>query len=74
MEILLKNGRKVLTDKIHISQVRAGDTIFHDGHDRMVCGSNITGGSGDFMGFGVFGDCYKLGYKPVTRIIKYLSW
>lgn len=55
------------TEKVHISQIRPGDTIFHDGHERTVCRENIK--RDDFLGIGIFGDGYKLGTEPVLRCI-----
>ena len=54
-------------EKVHISQIRSGDTIIHEGEMQTVCSKNITYCS--FMGISLFGDCYHLGYKLVTRIV-----
>ena len=54
------------TKNIHISQIRVGDTILHNGEIKTVSGSNIKKCS--FMGISLFGDSYNLGYKLVTRI------
>lgn len=54
------------TDKVHISKIRAGDTILHNGVMTTVSGNNISFSS--FMGKSLFGDTYSLGYKLVTRI------
>jgi hypothetical protein len=53
--------------KVHISQIRPGDTVFHEGHERTVSKSNIK--RSPFMGVSLFGDTYNLGYKKVTKIL-----
>lgn len=53
-------------EKIHISQVRAGDTVLFDGHVRTVGANHLTYDS--FMGQKLFGDCHMLGHKPVLRL------
>ncbi len=52
--------------QIHISKVRVGDTILHNGEVKTVSGNNIK--RSEFMGITLFGDSYSLGYKLVTRI------
>lgn len=56
-----------MSETIHISKLRVGDTILHEGKEKTVSGNNIKRCS--FMGISVFGDTYNLGYKPITRII-----
>lgn len=56
-----------MTETIHISKLRVGDTILHDGKEKTVSANNIK--KCPFMGISVFGDTYNLGYKPITRII-----
>ena len=53
--------------KIHIDLINIGDTVFHDGKMRTLSKTDIKRSS--FMGTSIFGDSYKLGYKPVLRII-----
>lgn len=53
-------------EKMHISQIRSGDTILHDGEVKTVSGTNIK--HCPFMGKTLFGDSYHLGHKLVTRI------
>lgn len=53
-------------EKVHISRIRIGDTILHNGEVKTVSGNNIKRSS--FMGVTLFGDSYSLGYKLVTRI------
>ena len=52
--------------KIHISRVRAGDTVLHNGKQTTVNKENIKYCS--FMGLSLFGDSYNLGYKLLTKI------
>jgi len=60
----------MITEKVHISQIRAGDTIKEnrDNEFKTVCFNNIKYDS--FMGVSIFGDTYKLGYQLVERIKK----
>jgi hypothetical protein len=52
--------------QVHISQIRNGDTILHNGEVKTVSGNNIK--SSKFMGKTLFGDSYNLGHKLVTKI------
>lgn len=47
--------------KVHIKDVRVGDTVFHDGKWRTVGKKDIK--EDPFMGRTIFGDSYQLGYK-----------
>jgi len=60
-------NRPVEIQKTHISLVRAGDTVFHDGKVKTVCPGNLTYDT--FMEHRLFGDSYILGRKPVQRVI-----
>lgn len=51
----------------HISRIRAGDTVLHDGKQQTVCQSNLKRDS--FMGITLFGDSYRLGYLPVQKVV-----
>lgn len=54
--------------KVHISEIRQGDTILHiDGNIRTVCPNNIK--KDNFMGISLFGDTYQLGTIPVKKLI-----
>lgn len=53
--------------KVNINTIVCGDTIIHEGKMRTVGKSNITNST--FMGKAIFGDSYKLGYKPVEKVI-----
>lgn len=59
------------TKQVHISTIKPGDTVIHNGHMRTVCANNIT--HSDFMGRQLFGDSYRLGHKKVTLVteVKY---
>jgi len=52
-------------ENIHISELRAGDTIQHGEKLMTVCNNDLTNIAG--MGRAVFGDTYKIGTKPVSR-------
>lgn len=54
--------------KVHISQIRLGDTILHtDGKVRTVCRKDIT--RNNFTGISLFGDSYRLGTMPVKKLL-----
>lgn len=46
----------ITKEKIHISQIKSGDTIIHEGFMRTVSGNNIKRCL--FMGKTIFGDNY----------------
>lgn len=50
----------------HISAIKPGDTVLHNGQVCTVTVSNLS--RGDFMGALLFGDSYSLGNKPVIVI------
>lgn len=52
------------TQDTHISTIRAGDTVEHQGRLMTVCASNLKRG---FMGITLFGDSYRLGTLPVKK-------
>lgn len=51
--------------EVHISEIRQGDTIHHNGEDVTVCGTDIKSG---FCGITIFGDSYHSGYKKVLKV------
>jgi hypothetical protein len=53
--------------EVHISTIRGGDTVMHNGEMKTVSFNNIKRDS--FMGSSIFGDSYKLGRKKVQKII-----
>jgi hypothetical protein len=55
----------ITTKRVHITDIRPGDTVSHNGHLRTVCRSDIKRG---FMGTTLFGDSYRLGQLPVDRV------
>jgi hypothetical protein len=55
-----------IVEETHISNIRIGDTIMHNGVMTTVSGTNIKHDS--FMGKTLFGDSYHSGYKPVQRV------
>ena len=59
------------TKKVHITTIRAGDTIVRDGKLRTVCNNNI--GRADLLGVTLFGDSYHAGHKPVVKAINIKS-
>lgn len=54
------------TINVHISTIRQGDTIVHNGEVKTVAGNNIQCYS--FMGVTLFGDSYKMGYQKVIKV------
>lgn len=52
--------------KTHKDQVRAGDTIIHNGVMMTVCKTDF--GRDKLMGSTIFGDSYRLGYMPVSVV------
>ena len=63
----LKNHRFMKTKKVHISEIKAGDTIVcRDGKIRTVCQNNIKK---SFIGTTLFGDSYNCGYILVEKVI-----
>lgn len=51
---------------VHISTIKAGDTVEHNGEMMTVCNSNIK--RSDLFGATLFGDSYSMGYKLVKKI------
>lgn len=58
---------KFTIEEVHISQIKQGDTVEHNGEITTVCKHNIK--ESDFMGISLFGDSYKSGYKKVKKLI-----
>ena len=52
--------------KTHISAIKAGDTIRHNGKLVTVCNSDIK--YSEFIGITIFGDSYSLGQQLVTKV------
>lgn len=53
--------------EMHVSLIRVGDTVFHDGKVRTVGRSDLK--NDGFMGPTLFGDSYLLGLRPVLRLV-----
>lgn len=51
---------------VHITDIRVGDTVFHDNEIRTVCASDLKKDAA--IGTTLFGDSYQLGYRHVIRI------
>jgi hypothetical protein len=51
--------------QVHIDEIKAGDTIEHNGEIRTVCPKNIKR---SFIGKSIFGDSYHSGNKLVTKV------
>lgn len=51
----------------HITDIKVGDTILHNGKIQTVSGNNLK--QSDGMGITLFGDSYVLGYKPVQKVL-----
>ena len=60
-----KNDMNYTTEERHIRTIRGGDTILHKGQLTTVCNCDIK--RDHCMGVCIFGDCYKLGTKPVMK-------
>ncbi|QFT13308.1 hypothetical protein [Vibrio sp. THAF190c] len=54
-------------EQVHITKIKAGDTIYHNGKLVTVATKDIK--HSDFMGRTIFGDSYHLGNKPVLRVL-----
>ena len=53
-------------EKVHITRINVGDTVFHNERLMTVCRSDIK--MDRFTGRSIFGDSYHLGYKPVIKV------
>lgn len=65
-EVARQVGWDVGVNQVHISQIRPGDTVFHEGLVRTVCRRKIMQDS--FMGVLLFGDSYRLGTRLVHQV------
>lgn len=59
------------TNPVHISQIKAGDTIVYNGKLSTVCANNIE--RGGFCGDTIFGDSYRSGTKPVDKVVAWIG-
>lgn len=53
-----------IREEVHVSDIKAGDCIEHQGKLMTVCRKDIKKG---FMGLSIFGDSYRLGRQCVIR-------
>jgi|GEM_PF-5015267 len=53
-------------ESAHISSIRVGDVVEHEG--QMLTVGNADLKHCQMMGRTLRGDCYRLGYRPVTVI------
>ena len=53
------------TEPVHISLIRVGDAVLHNGKEMTVCVKDMRRDS--FMGSLLFGDSYRLGTRLVLR-------
>lgn len=51
----------------HISDIKVGDTVLHNGKEMTVGKKNITRDA--FTGTAIFGDSYNSGKKFVTKLV-----
>lgn len=54
-------------EEVHISLIKKGDTVFHNGDSKTVGENSLK--YDNFGGYTLFGDPYLLGRKPVIRFI-----
>lgn len=66
-EVARQLGREHAVEKVHVANVRGGDTVFHEDKVRTVGMKDV--GYDSFMGHKLFGDSYVLGRKPVQRVV-----
>lgn len=57
---------KMKIQHVHISKIKNGDVILHNGREMTVSSEYIKKG---FSGITIFGDSYNCGYKLVTKIL-----
>lgn len=56
------------TKKVHISEIKHGDTVIHEDKLTTVSNSNIKEG---FCGITLFGDSYNMGTKRIEKVISF---
>lgn len=57
---------EVIEELVHISEIRNGDCIYHNGKVMTVCDKDIK--ADGFHGTTIFGDSYSGGRKMVTKV------
>lgn len=58
-------GKSAVEVPVHVSNIRVGDTVLHNGRLMTVGRNDVKRG---FMGHTIFGDSYRLGTLPVTKV------
>ena len=53
--------------KVHISEIKAGDTIMFNGKQSTVCKNNIK--KADFLPMSIFGDSFRSGTILVEKVL-----
>jgi len=56
---------------VHISTIKSGDTIEHEGKLTTVCANNIK--RGGFCGDTLFGDSYRSGTVLVKKVVGWVG-
>ena len=56
-------------ERVHINQIRVGDTVEHNGTLSTVCSHDLK--HDRFIGVTLYGDSYQLGAKAVRRAVNY---
>lgn len=54
-------------EQVHVSNIRAGDTILIDGVMKTICPKDLT--YDYFIDHRLWGDSYRLGTIPITRVV-----
>lgn len=64
---IYEGGPLFACEEVHISQIRQGDTVYHNGEAKTVGKNSLQK---DFFGYTLFGSPYfgTLNGKPVARI------
>lgn len=62
-----KEGHLYACEEVHISRIRQGDTVYHNGESKTVGKDSLQ--YDRFHGYTLFGDPYLLGYRLVIRFI-----
>lgn len=53
--------------KVHISEIKVGDTIIFNGKQSTVCKNNIL--KADFLPMSIFGDSFRSGTILVEKVL-----
>ena len=69
--MLLRYLKKIFYNSVaelrHISQIKQGDIVYHDGQSKTVGKGSLKYDS--FAGYTLFGDSYLLGRESVIRFV-----